>query len=695
MKPVCSFDVFDTVLTRNVYRPHDLFMRIQERFARSPPGDLPEELCRDYRNVRIAAESNARAHLTEREEVTLREILEVIARRFHLNDVAVAKLEEMEIREELASIGPVGSARLLLQNARRRGLTINFVSDMYLSDEVIASMLAKVKLLEPTDGLFVSGRRGQKKSTGTLFQEVLNELQLGPGDLLHVGDYLVSDFLVPRVKLGIKASPLRSARSNAYEALWGERCGCLYCSSIAGASRVARLATKRDILFPSQENALYRLGCNVLGPILVSFVMWVLQQAEKEGIRRLYFLSRDGEIILQVARSLVKRLEIDVDLRYLHVSRTSIFPALMGTGVRPETIRWLRESNIILTVRILADRLKVNPDVLFRELLSAGAELKGVDEQLENKMTDEVCRLLVTEPSLKELLAEAGATNMEGLKGYLKQEQLFDGTPCGLVDLGWHGTIQDVIHTCFNDLIGGNGISGFYFGLDLPGRSTNRKFGYFFDHRKDQNHRFRRLFRILLELLCSGTHGMVLGYRKDEKENYRPVYKTIEHTDNLERIKEVRSGCLAMVEYLDSLSLTGVNYRHVRSQMLEVLKKLFFFPAKDEALSIGGFFFSADQAGHGLHEVAPPLNFSTSLRYLLGKSYAERSLISSWFFGSWARSNFIVKLLIFPLVLLLRINFCPGELLKFYRIFIIDRINKAINIHTVKEIDGGYDIVDD
>ena len=55
--------------------------------------------------------------------------------------------------------------------------------------------------------------------------------------------------------------------------------------------------------------------------MLVGFALWVVAQARRRGVRRLYFVARDGEVMLAAARHVIGRLAPDLELRYLYGSR--------------------------------------------------------------------------------------------------------------------------------------------------------------------------------------------------------------------------------------------------------------------------------------------------------------------------------------------------------------------------------------
>ena len=55
-------------------------------------------------------------------------------------------------------------------------------------------------------------------------------------------------------------------------------------------------------------------------PALVRYVAWVLEEAVRDGHKRLYFLARDAYPMYLVARKLTEKLNVPVEIRYLRVS---------------------------------------------------------------------------------------------------------------------------------------------------------------------------------------------------------------------------------------------------------------------------------------------------------------------------------------------------------------------------------------
>ena len=59
-------------------------------------------------------------------------------------------------------------------------------------------------------------------------------------------------------------------------------------------------------------------------PALVRYVAWVLEEAVRDGYKRLYFLARDAYPMYLVARKLTEKLNVPVEICYLRVSRYSL-----------------------------------------------------------------------------------------------------------------------------------------------------------------------------------------------------------------------------------------------------------------------------------------------------------------------------------------------------------------------------------
>ena len=60
------------------------------------------------------------------------------------------------------------------------------------------------------------------------------------------------------------------------------------------------------------------------GRLMTDYVWWVLQEAEKAGIKTLYFLARDGWLLREIGLVICEHYSLDIECKYLYCSRISL-----------------------------------------------------------------------------------------------------------------------------------------------------------------------------------------------------------------------------------------------------------------------------------------------------------------------------------------------------------------------------------
>lgn len=193
-----SFDIFDTLLERDVARPVDVFLRVGDIVLGAGKGE-------GFQKDRIAAESAARVKAPNG-EVTLDDIYEELIAEGYARETAEA-LKAQEVTSELTGCFVKASMKPVYDAALKKGKTVFLVSDMYLPKEVIAGMVERCGY-EGYEKLFVSNEYGVSKRSGKLFDDVCKEYGLEKKDLVHVGDSIGADLLGAR-KAGVAALPVR------------------------------------------------------------------------------------------------------------------------------------------------------------------------------------------------------------------------------------------------------------------------------------------------------------------------------------------------------------------------------------------------------------------------------------------------------------------------------------------------------
>lgn len=318
-------------------------------------------------------------------------------------------------------------------------------------------------------------------------------------------------------RYGVQVKPFSDAELNRYERILASHARATggLSSAVAEASRLARLT----VAAPSaKQQALRDIAASVAAPTLVGYVLWVLCRAEQLGLRRLYFIARDGQILLEIAHRLVGQLNIAYELRYLYGSRRAwLLPAM--TNIDDEQLSLLQDLSVSPTVRHALARLDIAPEEISESLSSIGFTENSWSRNLNPSEYQLLCTRLKADKRLHQVILEKAAAKRPLLLRYLKQEGLLDPIPWGMVDIGWKGRPQNAVGRLLT-AEGGTPPASFCFGM-RKGPSHNRHVVrhevYFFDEVLGVgfiNLLPRQGLIALMEAFCSADHGQVVGYEE-------------------------------------------------------------------------------------------------------------------------------------------------------------------------------------
>lgn len=198
-----SFDVFDTLITRLVVKPVHVFVVMADKI------DEQEEFnplfVKFFRSLRVWSEFvTSRKLLTGK--VSLQLIYEKMATIAKISQSQINYLINLELTTEQELLHPIPGAVELVERARQIHGRVVFMSDMYLPEPFLRELLTRYELLKEGDALYISGGLGISKGSGKLFDHVLRIEGLAPEELLHIGDHILSDYLVP-LERGIGVLP--------------------------------------------------------------------------------------------------------------------------------------------------------------------------------------------------------------------------------------------------------------------------------------------------------------------------------------------------------------------------------------------------------------------------------------------------------------------------------------------------------
>lgn len=546
-KDYYSFDLFNTLVNREVYRDEDVYLLVEKRyfqmFGKSIEG---------FAQNRLAAEKILWKETSEG-RFTLNDIYFFLETTYDKQLLKEIKQVELSVEYEMIKINKLMEE--FYYRAVDKG-NVYITTDMYLEREQVLSILDKNKITGFEDVL-ISGERSANKDSGELFDILLNEVS--SKKIVHIGDSFKGDYLRPKLK-GI-SSILYKPYANPYYSK--EYIRTIEDSVIYGMINAHPC---------DGENYWENVGYSILGPLLAGFVGWINKMVKEDSVSSIFFLSRDGYIIKKFFTLFFGDF---IDSQYMFVSRKSAVKAT------------IKESN---TIREIVDKYKFRRkerwcDVYKR--LGVSEELYSNDKE-KNVM---VKRRKIYRGKYDEKLEgfvskikEDSDKQREYLRRYIRELSL--NNKVALVDVGWHGTIQD----CLQDIMSKDvDFVGYYLGLEEKEESKN---AYFTDKVFDKN--IIPYTRGVFETFFSATHNCTDKY-DGIGGRITPIFSddtVLDETKNA--IRSIHKGAMKFGESLKKkIDFYGLNLEEISEDFVsEGIIRFAVSPEIKDSLEFGNILFN-------------------------------------------------------------------------------------------------------
>ena len=488
-KKYFSFDVFDTCIVRTCGSPDNIFYLL----AQTVCDTNDESTLRAFVFERKRAEMIACQKMGKK-AVTIDEIYSCFDLTYFSVDTKDKIMsKEMEIERE--SFVAVKFMKEIVDKARKEG-TVLFITDMYLAESFLRSVLFDLGFVLGDERIYVSGELGLTKKSGDLFNFVRNKEKIEDGRWIHYGDNFQNDYLIPRKK-GIKAILVNTSPSK-YELDWIDNAKFSDCHMavrlLSGISRSIRLSC-----FDQHEGIFVS---DIMAPLFVTFVISILKEAVKQGIKRLYFASRDTYVLYRIAKNLTNEFT-EIEVRYLYISTKVLYPTYIYDANEDE-LRHIIQYIGYYTPYKLLNIFGYSPDEI--KNVGESVDINREYQAKDKDSTDNIIKMMLY-GDYKLLLQKRCKQKRDILIEYLTQEGFVssDGSKVGLVDIGWRCTSQEMIKK-----IVPNNVSFLYFGV-TDYRVNHKKIGDFTSFTYWDNSYNNKLIEFYM---CRSLSGSVLGYEK-------------------------------------------------------------------------------------------------------------------------------------------------------------------------------------
>ena len=354
----------------------------------------------------------------------------------------------------------------------------------------------------------------------------------------------------------------------------------------------------------------------LFAPALVEYVLWVLKDAAKSGIERLYFLSRDAYPMYLVAKALTSGTspELKTDIRYLRVSRYSLrmpeyhlleedsLDRIFLSGIDVSFYQILRRADLDRDeMQQICEEIRYSRDLY--DILNR-AEILRLKEQVKEACRNGQCSLL-------RIIHRHSSACYEDTIGYLTQEGMLEDIRYAVVDSGWVGTIQKSIQNLLATRKPDICLYGYYFGLyELPQDQSGCVYKAFYFMPHGNIYRKTRFSNCLYEVIYSEPCGMAKGYKKTE-EGYEPVLSLIlnPNRENLKKSEKVLQSYIRAVAEQPSLLQKEFSEEDKDAAKLteQLYGRLMAHPSVWEAEYYGSLLFSDDLADEHMRKTANEL----------------------------------------------------------------------------------------
>ncbi len=327
---VASFDIFDTLILRRVKQPCDIFGVVYERnkmylepyFSRG-----------GWIKFRKEIESAARAKKAEADisDIYCEGLGHIPSVNYMIEQEFMCECEACILNKEIE--------REIIK-AKKQGYKVVLISDMYWPLEYIKKLLNSCGFEIELDGIYISCDYGESKSSGKLFDIVMEHLKVLPSEMCHTGDNINSDYTNP-INRGISAKlyTLSSFSELYFPFLEMEK-------KRYGSLNILPIRLMTGIKGYEREQYWYMIGAMIYAPLIVGALEFVIDTAINENIEQIFPFMREGEFFAEILKMLVNSKNCPLDVKELYVSRSALKKALEDDQIGSRAIKYFERMEL-------------------------------------------------------------------------------------------------------------------------------------------------------------------------------------------------------------------------------------------------------------------------------------------------------------------------------------------------------------
>ena len=504
-----SFDIFDTLVTRTLYEPDDLFRIMADKLGIS-----------DFLDRRKKAEQEAISKFNH--DVNLSEIYECYKELNHISKKEVDSIKNLEISLEILFIVPRVEMKEVFDRLIKDKKHVVLTSDMYLEKDTILKMLKKCGY-EKYDEFYLSNELDARKDN----KKIWKHLDLSK-KIVHIGDNRVSDFEYPK-EFGVDTIKIESSKELFKRTDLFLRMNSLIENRSMSDSIFLGLIINKN-LFNSpfsnlKVNDLSTFATAFYAPMVLEFIKYIDNSSKKDD--NLLFLAREGYYLQDLYKYYVgktKKKEVN-NLYFLASRKSTILPSIF------------KESDFEF---ILNNDYNGNIKTYFEKNL----ELDYNDDDFEIELPKDKLKVLEVLKKYKKDILEQSSKQRDNYIKYVKNcIKNYEKKNLVLVDLGYSGTIQYNLSKMLN-----KELSGLY----LTNSSNVKKYkknklNFLFDNTSSDYSSIYH-YSLILEYFFTAPFGQLQKFDLDG-DDVVPIFNNESLDDD--RVKNIDLIKKQIIDYID------------------------------------------------------------------------------------------------------------------------------------------------
>ena len=525
---IISFDIFDTLITRKIINPTDIFDILSKYVSN-------KYQIENFSSYRMEAEYNVRLKKNFIGDCSIDEIYKELEDLLKINNDKILDIKQKECDLEIEFSVPRKDMLEIFNKLKDYKKEIILISDMYLTSSTIEKMLNKCGYYG-WNKLLISSETGLRKDDGNIWKYYFDEI-VQDKTSIHVGDNEQSDVQ----KLCDMGKPFYHVMQPLKMFKLDDYCDYIYANtdmSITDKVALGLIVNKEIYNSPFKNNNnsyvidnFYNFGYSMLAPVIFKYFTFLQKSISNKNYDKLLFLSREGYYLQKIYKHFCKCLKLkEIDNVYFLTSRRATSVACIDNiDDAYEIINHDFEGSLN---NLFKNRLGIDNKDIPNEFVKANEEKQKIYNVLNNNFNE----------YLKQFKKEAT---------YYKKycSNIFDKkSKLAVIDLGYSGTIQYYLMKLNNIKL-----DGYYFTLSDNVKPTKIGGNCYscYKSNTDTNEKNIFLFSMILETFLTAPYGQLVKFN----EEIKPIYKSETLDKNLlKKLDEIYDGiCQFFTDMIDTI----------------------------------------------------------------------------------------------------------------------------------------------